>query len=89
MVELFICMNVFWHYSTLIKFALRGNRGFYEAREYLAEVLIEELEEFVDLKNKLPRSKLARYSLRKSLFLNRSYPRSKLLGIRPLKNKLI
>ena len=57
MVELFICMNVFWHYSTLIKFALRGNRGFYEAREYLAEVLIEELEEFVDLKNSSNKSR--------------------------------
>ncbi len=45
-------MNIVRHYLTLIKFALRGNRGFYEAREYLAELLIDELEEFVDLENK-------------------------------------
>ena len=45
-------MNLFKNYCNLIKFALRGNRGFYEAREYLAEILIEELEEFVDLRKK-------------------------------------
>lgn len=45
-------MGIFRHYLTLIKFASRGNKGFYEAREYLADVLIEELEEFADLKNK-------------------------------------
>ena len=45
-------MNLFYHYHKLLKYALRGNRGFYEAREYLAEVLIEELEEFIDLKGK-------------------------------------
>ncbi len=45
-------MNIIRHYLTLIKFASRGNKGFYEAREYLADVLIEELEEFVDLREK-------------------------------------
>lgn len=45
-------MNIIHHYFTVIKFALQGNKGFYEAREYLAEVLIEELEEFVDLQEK-------------------------------------
>lgn len=45
-------MKILSHYRKLFKFALRGDRGFYQAREYLAEVLIEELEEFVDLKNK-------------------------------------
>ena len=45
-------MNIIRHYLTLIKYALRGNKGFYEAREYLASVLIEELEEFVDLRGK-------------------------------------
>ena len=45
-------MNIIRHYLTLIKFALRGNRGFYEAREYLGEILIEELEEFIDLRGK-------------------------------------
>src|SRR3990167_975218 len=45
-------MNLFYHYRRLIKFAFRGNRGFYEAREYLAKVLIEELEEFIDLRAK-------------------------------------
>jgi len=45
-------MDISKHYLTMIKFALRGDRGFYAAREYLAEVLIEELEEFVDLKGK-------------------------------------
>lgn len=45
-------MNIIRHYLTLIKFASRGNKGFYEAREYLAEILIEELEEFIDLRGK-------------------------------------
>ena len=45
-------MNIICHYLTLIKFASRGNIGFYEAREYLASVLIEELEEFIDLRGK-------------------------------------
>lgn len=45
-------MKIFSHYLKLLKFAQRGDKGFYEAREYLAEVLIEEMEEFVDLKNK-------------------------------------
>jgi len=45
-------MNTLQHYLTLLKFALRGNQGFYEAREYLANVLIEELEEFIDLGGK-------------------------------------
>lgn len=45
-------MNLASHYLTLIKFAFRGNTGFYEAREYLGDVLIEELEEFTDLKGK-------------------------------------
>ncbi len=45
-------MNVISHYLTLVKYASRGNKGFYEAREYLGEVLIEELEEFIDLRGK-------------------------------------
>ena len=45
-------MNIIRHYQKLIYFALQGNKGFYEAREYLADVLIEELEEFIDLKKK-------------------------------------
>lgn len=45
-------MNIIRHYLILTKFSSRGNKGFYEAREYLAEVLIEELEEFIDLQNK-------------------------------------
>lgn len=45
-------MRIFKHYLTLAGFASRGNRGFYAAREYLAEVLIEELEDFVNLKGK-------------------------------------
>lgn len=45
-------MNLLAHYFKLAKFALRGNRGFYEAREYLAKILIEELGEFVDLRTK-------------------------------------
>ncbi|MFA6492751.1 MAG: class I SAM-dependent methyltransferase [Patescibacteria group bacterium] len=45
-------MNILKHYFILFKFALRGNRGFYESREYLAEVLIKELNEFVDLQGK-------------------------------------
>ncbi len=45
-------MNILRHYQKLISFALRGNIGFYEAREYLADVLILELEEFIDLKGK-------------------------------------
>ena len=45
-------MKILSHYRKLFKFALRGDRGFYQAREYLATILIEELEEFVDLKNK-------------------------------------
>lgn len=45
-------MNLFYHYQKLLKYALRGNKGFYEAREYLADVLIEELEEFIDLRGK-------------------------------------
>lgn len=38
------------HYLTLFKYALRGNKGFYEAREYMAEVLIDELRDFIDFK---------------------------------------
>ena len=45
-------MNIIRHYLTLIKFASCGNRGFYEAREYLADILIEELEDFIELENK-------------------------------------
>lgn len=45
-------MDIVRHYLILARFARRGDQGFYQAREYLAEVLIEELEEFVDLKNK-------------------------------------
>lgn len=45
-------MNLLKHYCILIRFAFQGNRGFYEAREYLAEILIEELEEFVNLRKK-------------------------------------
>ena len=45
-------MKIFKHYLTLLKFALRGNKGFYEAREYLANILIEELEEFINLHGK-------------------------------------
>lgn len=45
-------MNIIQHYLTLIKFALRGDKGFYEAREYMAGVLIEELKGFTNLKNK-------------------------------------
>ncbi len=45
-------MNLLKHYFTLIKYSLLGNKGFYEAREYLANVLIYELEEFINLKNK-------------------------------------
>lgn len=45
-------MNILKHYSNLLKYASRGNEGYYESRDYLAEVLIEELEEFIDLKRK-------------------------------------
>src|SRR3972149_7927867 len=45
-------MNIFKHYYILGGFALRGNEGFYAAREYLGEILIQELEEFIHLKNK-------------------------------------
>lgn len=45
-------MNILKHYATLIKYAFRGNQGFYESREYLATVLIEELEKFINLKGK-------------------------------------
>ncbi|MBM2821247.1 MAG: methyltransferase 11 protein, partial [Candidatus Berkelbacteria bacterium] len=45
-------MNILKHYSILIKYALRGNKGFYQAREYMADILVEELNEFIDLKNK-------------------------------------
>lgn len=45
-------MNLLRHYLTIFKFALNGNAGFYASREYMGEVLIEELEEFIDLKNK-------------------------------------
>ena len=45
-------MNKLSHYQKLFLFALKGNKGFYEAREYMAEILLEELEEFIDLKNK-------------------------------------
>lgn len=45
-------MNLFKHYYKLLSFACYGNKGFYAAREYMGEVLIEELEEFIDLKNK-------------------------------------
>ena len=45
-------MNIIRHYFKLSKFALRGNDGFYAAREYMGEVLIGELEEFINLKNK-------------------------------------
>jgi len=45
-------MNIVRHYSMLIKYAMRGNRGFYEAREYLADTLIAELEEFINLRGK-------------------------------------
>lgn len=45
-------INIFGHYIILLKYASRGNEGFYEAREYLADVLIEELEEFIDLRGK-------------------------------------
>lgn len=45
-------MNIFSHYKKLICFAFQGDAGFYAARNYLAEVLIDEMEEFVNLKNK-------------------------------------
>lgn len=45
-------MKILSHYGKLFRFARRGDQGFYQAREYLAEILIEELEEFVDLKGK-------------------------------------
>lgn len=45
-------MNILRHYLGLTKFALSGNKGFYNARYYLANILIEELEGFVDLKGK-------------------------------------
>ncbi len=45
-------MNIIKHYIILIKYALRGNRGFYESREYLADDLILELKKFIDLKGK-------------------------------------
>ena len=45
-------MNIFKHYQQLIKFCFQGNRGYVASRSYLAEVLISELEEFVDLRGK-------------------------------------
>jgi len=45
-------MNIFKHYQNLIKFCFQGNCGYVASRFYLAEVLIEELGEWVDLKNK-------------------------------------
>lgn len=45
-------MNIIQHYLILTRYAFRGNKGFYEAREYLAGVLIEELEEFINLRGK-------------------------------------
>ena len=45
-------MNILRHYLTLFKFALRGNEGYYAAREYLGRCLIEELDCYIDLKGK-------------------------------------
>lgn len=45
-------MNIIKHYLISIKFALRGNKGFYQSREYFADLLIEELSDFVDLNGK-------------------------------------
>jgi len=45
-------MNILRHYLTLFKFALRGNEGYYAARKYLGLCLIDELEEFMDLRGK-------------------------------------
>lgn len=45
-------MKIAKHYWMLVKFAVQGNRGFYLAREYMAEVLIEELEGFIKLEGK-------------------------------------
>jgi len=45
-------MNIFRHYWTIFKYALKGNSGYYQAREYMADVLIEELGEFIDLRGK-------------------------------------
>jgi len=45
-------MNLKRHYIKLFKFSFRGNVGFYEAREFLAEVFIDELENFIDLRGK-------------------------------------
>lgn len=45
-------MNILRHYFNLAKFATSGDKGFYAAREYMAQDLIDELEEFVDLHNK-------------------------------------
>jgi len=45
-------MNIFRHYRTIFKYALKGNSGYYQAREYMADVLIEELGEFIDLRGK-------------------------------------
>ncbi|MCL5407222.1 MAG: class I SAM-dependent methyltransferase [Patescibacteria group bacterium] len=45
-------MNILRHYFNLAKFAISGDKGFYAAREYLAQDLIGELEEFIDLQGK-------------------------------------
>ncbi len=45
-------MNILQHYLTLFKFALQGNIGYYAARQYLGDCLIEELDEFIELKGK-------------------------------------
>ncbi len=45
-------MKIISHYFNLFKYATHGNKGFYKAREYLADVLIKELEEFIDLAGK-------------------------------------
>lgn len=45
-------MNILRHYYNLFCFSLRGNKGYYAAREYLGRCLIEELDCYIDLKGK-------------------------------------
>lgn len=45
-------MKLLKHYYIISQYALQGNKGFYEAREYLTEVLVQEIESFIDINNK-------------------------------------
>lgn len=45
-------MKLIYHYQALAQFALQGSEGYYRSREYLAGLLIEELEEFTELRGK-------------------------------------